>query len=299
MNNPSSEPSGLPSLREQFRPERERLRRELSTDQSPSEIVVAGRKALDRVGASIGASDQLTPDLRKTAIWLLEIVKSNTALFDEGREARIEWREIPKEKGWQQMADGLFFVLAAGLGLYAYMQQAALAFTAIMALSVFRLFDPVLWRKIRARLPFAKTRPLALEDLRSRYQIDATIDADPQSLLSHIDDSLATADHILARLSLPDQSSLWHDNPRLIGLIHSLLEAKTGKDGDFAIKLIDQELGAILKTEGIDIVSYEKNTAHMFDRLPAIGTIDTHMAAPALVKDGVILRRGTIWVSEA
>jgi len=94
------------------------------------------------------------------------------------------------------------------------------------ALVGLRFLEPKLLQAATQKLPFVKTKPLALEDLRGRYQIDAHIEADPQAFLSHVDDSLATADHILARLSLPEVETSWHDNARLMGVVQNLLEAK-------------------------------------------------------------------------
>lgn len=287
-----------PSLREAFRPERDRLSRELTIAMPPAQIVNEGRKALDRVATQMSERELTSPQIRKTALWLIEIVKSNTGLFDQGRETRIDWREIPADKAKSKLANLLFFGGAAAMMLAAFIFKNGGALYGIGALAGLRLMDPKILSAAAQKLPFMKSKPLAIEDLRTRYQIDAHIEADPQAFLTHIDDSLATADHILARLSIPDTQSEWHDHPRLMSVVQNLLEAGVMKDSPYALKLIDQELGSLLNGEGIEIISYSSKQAGLFDVLPSLGETQTRMAAPALIKDGRVIRRGTVWVAD-
>ena len=287
-----------PSLRDAFRPERDRLSRELSLTTPPGEIVTEGRKALDRVGSQISERAGMTPQVRKTALWLIEIVKSNTSLFDQGRETRIQWRELPADKRRGRLANLLFFGGAAAMMMAAYVFKNGGALYGVGALAALRCFDPKIMQAVRQKLPFTKSKPLAIEDFRAHYQIEAKIDADPQAFLSHIDDSLATADQILARLSIPEADTQWHDHSRLMSVVQNLLEAKTMNDSGYAMKLIDQELGSLLGSDGIEIVDYSPKQARLFDALPSLGETETRMAAPALVKDGRVIRRGTVWVAD-
>lgn len=287
-----------PSLRDAFRPERDRLGRDLTMAMPPAQIVNEGRKALDRVASQISEREQTSPQIKKTALWLIEIVKSNTGLFDQGRETRIDWREVPTENNRARWANLLFFGGAAAMMLTAFVFKNGGALYGIGALAGLRLLDPKILSAAAQKIPFMKSKPLAIEDLRSRYQIDAHIEADPQTFLSHIDDSLATADHILARLSIPETQAQWHDHPRLMSVVQHLLEAGVMQDSPYALKLIDQELGSLLKGEGIEIISYSPKQAGLFDVLPSLGEAQTRMAAPALMKDGRVIRRGTVWVAD-
>jgi len=291
-------PQNLPSLRETFRPERDRLSRELSLSMSPAQIVIAGRRALDHVASQMGDKPHLNPQIRKTALWLLEIVKSNTGLFDQGRDTRIHWREVPDDKSRGYWANIAFFGSAAAMMVAAFAFKNGGALYGVGALAALRLLDPKMRQAIAQKLPFVKTKPLAIEDLSARYQIEAAIEADPQAFLSHIDDSLAAADHILARLSIPQAQSSWYEHPRLMGLLQNLLEAQMGGDSAYAMKLIDQELGSILGGEGIEVIEYSKQQANLFDSLPSLDALQTHMAAPALIKDGQVIRRGSIWTAD-
>lgn len=291
-------PQNLPSLRESFRPERDRLSRDLGHMDAPGQIVIAGRQALDRVAAHMGDYPQLNPQIRKTALWLVEIVKSNTGLFDQGHAPQIQWREVPggaPRKLWPNL---LFFGGAAAMMTAALIFKNGGALYAVGALTVMRCADPKFIASAAQKLPFIKAKPLAIEDLQARYQIEAEITADPQAFLSHIDNSLAAADQILARLSIPPSQSQWHDNPRLISALQNLFEAQIGGDTDYALKVIDQELASVFGAEGIEIIHYAKDKAVLFDPLPGLGEAGIKMAAPAFVKDGRVLRRGTIWVPE-
>ena len=288
----------LPSLRETFRPERDRLSRELSLSMSPAQIVIEGRRALDHVASQMGDKPQLNPQIRKTALWLLEIVKSNTGLFDQGRDTRIHWREVPEDKPRGYWANIAFLGGAAAMMVAALVFKNGGALYAVGALAALRLLDPKMRQAIAQKFPFVKTKPLAIEDLSARYQIEAAIEADPQAFLSHIDDSLAAADHILARLSIPQAQSNWYEHPRLMGLLQNLLEAQMGGDSAYAMKLIDQELGSLLGGEGIEVIQYSKKQNNLFDSLPSLDALQTHMAAPALIKDGQVIRRGSIWTAE-
>jgi len=288
----------VPSLREKFRPERDRLNRELTLSMSPAQIVIEGRKALDRVAGQIGEQTALTPQLRKTALWLIEIVKSNTGLFDQGSDARIHWQEVPGHKAKGRAANFLFFSASAAMILAALLFKNIGALTAVGALTTLRLVDPQIIMSVRQKLPFVKQKPLVLEDLRARYQIETKIEADPKTFLSHIDNSLAAADHILARLSLPETGGDWHDNIRLMSLMQNLLEASAASDAHYALKLIDQELEALIASEGIEVVNYSPKDKALFDALPSLGETQTRMAAPALLKDGRVIRRGSLWVAD-
>ena len=284
------------SLREAFRPERDRLSRDLTIATPPAQIVMEGRKALDRIAGEISNRPATAPELRKTALWLIEIVKSNTGLFDQGRETKINWREVASAKSHRGVITHfLFFAGAGAMMLAAFIFKNGGALYGLGALVGLRLLDPALLRAVGHKIPFVKPKPLALEDLRGRYEIDAEIQADPKAFLSHIDDSLAAADHILTRLSLPDVETEWHDNARLMGVVQNLLEAKESGDRDYALKLIDQELGALLGADGIEIITYSPKTSELFDMLPSLGETETRMAAPALVKEGRVIRRGTVW----
>lgn len=291
-------PQNLPSLRESFRPERDRLSRELTRKAAPAQIVIAGRQALDRVAAHMADYPQLNPQIRKTALWLVEIVKTNTGLFDQGRDTQIHWREVPGDTSRRLWPNLLFFGGAAAMMIAAIIFKNGGALYAVGALTVVRALDPKFIEAAAQKLPFVKAKPLAIEDLRARYQIEAEIAADPQAFLSHIDDSLAAADQILARLSIPQSQSEWHEHPRLISALQNLFEAQIGGDSDYALKLIDHELASVLGAEGIEIIHYAKDKAELFDSLPSLGEGSVKMAAPAFVKDGRILRRGSIWVPE-
>jgi len=165
-------PASVPSLRDSFRPERDRLSRELSIAMPPAQIVMEGRKALDRVASEFSERPSLTPELRKTALWLIEIVKSNTGLFDQGRETKINWREVAGEKSSSALPTILFFGGAAAMMVAALIFKNGGALYGIGALAALRLFDPKIMEAVMQKLPFTKTKPLAIEDLRSRYQIE-------------------------------------------------------------------------------------------------------------------------------
>ena len=96
----------------------------------------------------------------------------------------------------------------------------------------------------------------------------------------------------------PQSETHWRENPRLMGLVQSLLEAEGAKDGDFALTLIKQELKSVLSGEGVELVTYSAKTKSLFDVLPALGETQTKMAAPALVAGDQILRRGTVWQAD-
>ena len=83
-----------------------------------------------------------------------------------------------------------------------------------------------------------------------------------------------------------------------MGVVQNLLEAKESGDHDYALKLIDQELGALLGADGIEVIRYAPKTEGLFDVLPSLGETSTRMAAPALVKDGRVIRRGSVWVAD-
>ena len=82
-----------------------------------------------------------------------------------------------------------------------------------------------------------------------------------------------------------------------MGVMQNLLEAKAADDGAFALKLVEGEVSSLLNSKGVSLVNYSKQTAHLFDSLPAIGETETREAAPALMAGDTVLKRGTVWVS--
>ena len=141
--------------------------------------------------------------------------------------------------------------------------------------------------------------PAALEDHSGRqFTAEARLSVDAAGLIGQIEDALKTADHILSRLAEPQPETHWADTPRLASMLQNLLEAGQAGDGDFAMDLIEKELPSLLRSGGVSIVEYSKQTREYFDELPGMGAGEKiEMAAPALLReDGSLLRRGTVWV---
>lgn len=285
----------LPSLERAFAPEEQALQKIYSENElSTAQIVTEARRALDRTGAiySHSVSD---PKLQRAGLWLLEIIKSGAGVLDQAVGTDLIWHEVanPVKKGWT--AQSLFFAVAAALAVYGFLQQNRLVVYTVAILALFRLLEPVNLRAIRSRLPFSRSKPQLLEDQNQSYNVEAKIITRTQSFIASIREALKTADHILLRLAEPESDSNWHDNPRLLGLMQGLLEARTANDGEFALKLIGQELESVLSAEGITQIEYTAKTAHLFDVLPAPGFETPKLAAPALMAGEAVIRRGTVW----
>lgn len=291
-------PHNVSSLARAFEPERQQLKKALGDqDLSASQIVADARRALDRAGASF-AQDSSDPHIHKAGLWLIEMVKAGAGVLDQGTHADIIWHEVPKPKAPKIAGQGLFFSVAGGLAVVALMQQASLALMSVAALAALRLVDPANWASLRKRIPFMP-KPLAIEDHSGRLmKAEAQVRADATGFVDSLADALRTADHILLRLSEPEAETHWRQDTRLMALVQSLLEASEAEDGDFALKLIGQELESILAAEGISRVAYSRKTKDLFDVLPGIGHDSPKLAAPALVADGEIIRRGTVWGPE-
>ena len=290
-------PSVVPSLARAFEPERRALQSALTPELTAAQIVGEARRALDRAGVAF-THEVSDTDLQKSGLWLLEMVKAGAGILDRATGADIVWSEHAARPKRQWAGRGLFYGAAGLFGVAGLLQGSMLTIFAAAALAGFRFFDPKDWGHFLEKIPFQK-KPVALEDLSGRrMQAEALIRADAQGFISQLVEALKTADHILLRLSEPDIETDWRDNPRLIGMMQSLLEAENAGDGDFALTLIRQEMKSVLAGEEVELIHYSKKTKDMFDILPAIGESETKMAAPALVSKGRILRRGTVWQSE-
>lgn len=297
MGMSSNLPSTTPSLARAFEPERARLRDELRAEDNNTDIVVIeARRALDKAGATFANSTD-DPTMQKAGLWLIEMVKSSAAVLDHGTKARISWNEVagPKVSIWS--GRGLFYGAAALFGAAGFVQGSGLVMLAAAVLAGLRAFDPGKWKTLAARLPFSKkTPPLLSNDFGKHMRVDAQIGVDADGFVDSLAEALRTADHILIRMSEPQIETHWRDNARLMGLVQNLLEAEGAEDGDFALRVINKELTSVLSGEGIERVNYTKKTSHLFDSLPAIGEVKIRQAAPALVADGTVIRRGTIWM---
>ena len=290
-------PSVVPSLARIFEPERQALQTALTPELSAAQIVGEARRALDRAGVAF-THEVSDPNLQKSGLWLLEMVKAGAGILDRATGADVIWSEHAVKPKRQWAGRGLFYGAAGLFGMAGLLQGSMLTIFAAAALAGLRFFDPKDWGHLLDKIPFRK-KPIAVEDLSGRrMQAEAFIRADAHGFITQLVDALKTADHILLRLAQPQTETDWRDNPRLIGMMQSLLEAQLAGDGDFALTLINQEMKSVLAGEDVELIAYSKKTKEMFDILPAIGETETKMAAPALVSKGKILRRGTVWQSE-
>ena len=291
-------PSVVPSLARIFEPERQALQTALTPELSAAQIVGEARRALDRAGVAF-THEVSDPNLQKSGLWLLEMVKAGAGILDRATGADVIWSEHAAKPKRQWAGRGLFYGAAGLFGIAGLLQGSMLTIFAAAALAGLRFFDPKDWGHLLDKIPFRK-KPIAVEDLSGRrMQAEAFIRADAHGFITQLVDALKTADHILLRLAQPQTETDWRDNPRLIGMMQSLLEAQLAGDGDFALTLINQEMKSVLAGEDVELIAYSKKTKEMFDILPAIGETETKMAAPALVSKGKILRRGTVWQSES
>lgn len=290
-------PSVVPSLARIFEPERRALQNTLTPELSAAQVVGEARRALDRAGVAF-THEISDPHLQKSGLWLLEMVKAGAGILDRATGADVVWSERAAKPKRQWAGRGLFYGAATVFGIAGLLQGSFLTIFSAAGLAGLRFFDPKDWGHLLDKIPFRK-KQVALEDLSGRrMEAEAFIRADAHGFITQLVEALKTADHILLRLAEPEAQTDWRDNPRLIGMIQSLLEAENAGDGDFALTLIKQEMKSVLAGEEVELITYSKKTKDMFDILPAIGETETKMAAPALMSNGKILRRGTVWQSE-
>lgn len=290
-------PSVVPSLARAFEPERRALQNILTPDLSAAQVVGEARRALDRAGAAF-SQEVSDPNLQKSGLWLLEMVKAGAGILDRATGADVIWSEHAAKPKRQWAGRGLFYGAAGLFAVAGLIQGSVTVILGAGVLAALRFFDPKDWGHLLDKIPFRK-KQIAIEDLSGRrMEAEAFIRADAHGFITQLVEALKTADHILLRLAEPEAQTHWRDNSRLVGLLQSLLEAQEAGDGDFALTLINQEMKSVLAGEGVALISYSKKTKDMFDILPAIGETETKMAAPALVAEGRVLRRGTVWQSE-
>ncbi|MEP3889001.1 MAG: hypothetical protein ABJN69_00960 [Hellea sp.] len=291
-------PSVVPSLARAFEPERKALQSVLTPELSAAQVVGEARRALDRAGTAF-THEVSDPHLQKSGLWLLEMVKAGAGILDRATGADVVWSERAARPKREWAGRGLFYGAAGVFAVAGLVQGSMTVILASGVLAAFRFFDPKDWGHLLDKIPFRK-KQIALEDLSGRrMEAEAFIRADAHGFITQLVEALKTADHILLRLAEPETQTHWRDNPRLTGMLQSLLEAQEAGDGDFALTLINQEMKSVLAGEGIELITYSKKTKDMFDILPAIGETETKMAAPALVSEGRVLRRGTVWQSES
>lgn len=290
-------PAIVPSLARVFEPERKVLQNSLTAELSAAQVVTEARRALDRAGVTF-TREVSDPNMQKTGLWLLEMVKAGAGILDRATGADVVWSEQAAKPKRQWAGRGLFYGAAGMFGVAGLLQGSMLTIFAATIMAGLRFFDPKDWGHLLDKVPFRK-KPIALEDLSGRrMKAEAFIRADAHGFVTQLVDALKTADHILLRLAEPHAETDWRDNPRLIGMMQSLLEAEQAGDGDFALTLIKQEMKSVLASEEVELITYSKQHKDMFDILPALGETETKMAAPALVSNGKLLRRGTVWKAD-
>lgn len=288
-----------PSLLAAFTPERDVLSEALGEQMSPAQTVGHVRRALDNAGRRF-ARDLEDPQLQKSGLWLIEVIKSGAGVLDRATTAEIAYTETAKPSGFAGLRPTLFYGAAGVLALAGFVQGTGLLVFGAGVLAALHTLDPQRFAQLKARLPFVKTPPALTDGTGRTLLAEARITTDREGFLNQITDALKTADHILARLAVSSEAAHWSEDMRLTGALQNLLEAGEAKDSDFAMELITRELPSLLAGEGIDLIQYSKKTADMFDVLPALGEGPrAEMAAPAMMnKAGRVLRRGTVWVRQ-
>jgi hypothetical protein len=294
-------PSVVPSLARAFEDERENLRMAISNQDLSSTIAVReAKRSLDRTG-SLFVTQTEDMQLQKAGLWLLEMVKSGAGVLDRGAKADVVWREVPQNSKRIIAGSTLFYGTAAVFMAAGFVQGSRLTMLAALVLAGLRFFDPKDWKRLLEKIPLIGRRKRKLLEAPSgqSFLADAHISVEAGGYVDSLADALRTADHILLRLSEPAQETDWRHDKRLIGFVQGMLEAKDANDSGFAMKLVGSELETILRSDGIEIVNYTKKSAHMFDVLPALDFDGKKpkQAAPALVSDGEVLRRGSVWVA--
>ena len=300
ISKPASRTLTLPSLLDAFESERAKLDAKLSEDLTSAQTVAALRSALDRAGARYARSFD-DPNLQKSGLWLIEVIKSGVGILDRATQTEITYVETAAPKSNLANIFGqtsLFYGAAGLLGLVGLIQTSSLTVLCAVILAALHTLEPGRFKKLRRLLPQTKP-PAALEDHSGRqFKAEARLKTDGPGLIGQIMDALKTSDAILKRLSEPKAETHWADTPRLAALFQNLLEAGSADDSDFAMELIEKELPSLISSGGLSIVKYSKTTKDFFDELPGLGDgPKVEMAAPALLRaDGTVLRRGTIWV---
>jgi hypothetical protein len=294
-------PAVVPSLARAFEEERDNLRMAISgQDLSSAVAVTEARRALDRTGDLFSRQTE-DMQIQKAGLWLLEMVKSGAAVLDRGAKADIVWREVPRTSTRIIAGSTLFYGTAAFFWVAGFVQESRLTMLAAIALAALRFFDPKDWKHILDKIPFIgrKKQNLLEAPTGQNFLADAHISVEAGGYVDSLADALRTADHVLMRLAEPVAQTGWKDDQRLMAFVQGLLEARAADDAGFAMKLVGSELETILRTDGIEIVDYSKKTQSLFDVLPALDMQGTKpkQAAPALIADGEVLRRGTIWVA--
>ncbi len=289
----------IPSLARAFEGERDSLRSLINDEGlSSQKSVTAARMALDRTGDIFAASTE-DMQLQKTGLWLLEMVKSGAGVLDKAASAEIIYSEVPNTSKRIIAGSTLFYGTSLGFLAAGFMQGSFLTMIAAVVLAVLRFFDPKDWKNFLAKIPFIgrKKTPLLEAQGGQNFKVAAYINVEAGGYVDALSDALKTADHVLSRLAEPQVQTQWMDDKRLMGFVQGLLEAKEAGDGSFAIKLVSTDLESILRSDGVEIVNYSRKTASYFDILPALDMDGkkAKQAAPALLKDGQIIRRGTIW----
>ncbi|HHI88816.1 MAG TPA: hypothetical protein ENK01_02585, partial [Hellea balneolensis] len=105
-------PAKVPSLAKAFGPEREALRQLIVEEELGANATVrAARIALERTGARF-ARETTDITIRRTGLWLLEMVKAGAGVLDKATKADIVWQEVPRPK-MRMIAGSTLYYLAA------------------------------------------------------------------------------------------------------------------------------------------------------------------------------------------
>lgn len=269
-----------------FEAKREEIRARLETAQDAGEAASIAMTALEHIACEL-AQDETDETARQRQQAVMALVRRAPLCL---RAARAQGQLIVEETPPQAVqADGLGKGLKlAGLCLLGVLAAAEavsgrLLFAALQLAGCALLFAGLL------RGNGAQPRQMA--------RAQGVSKADAAELLRAMGELCQTADICVSDLQLLERDGA---QARIVGtadeatldLLVSLLEAQETGRGDLALARLDQVRTALkqMGIEAVDFVAGDVECARMFDVLPTLG--EPRTVRPALIRDGVLLRRG-------
>ena len=269
-----------------FEAGREEIRAQLEAARDANEAASLAMAALERIACAL-AQDETDEMARQRQQAVMALAKRAPLCL---RAARA-WGQLIVEEAPVQAAQGER--LSRGLRLAGLCLLGVLA----AAQAIGGQLLPAALELAGGALLFAGVMRGAGAQPQQKMRAEGILKADAAELLRAMGELCQAADICVSDLQLLERDGA---QARIVGtaddvtldLLVSLLEAQATGRGDVALARLDQ-VRTTLKLMGIEAVEYaadDPECARMFDVLPTLGKMRT--VRPALIRDGVLLRRG-------
>lgn len=307
----------MASLLEIFKEQSSGLLNSLSTQVNRDSATETTREFLDRLRIAYLMRGDLDEAEQQLVSGLIECIKETSQVLSAGRaQPYLFLEEKPavqqEQEGNKRLLVGSIVSAVLLIGVLAMQQDIVglllLLITAgLLGSLMLRLFprQAGLFGALVLRLISGQPSPSDLqlgsdkEVGKLLQHIRARVEVQPETWVARLENAIRLVDSLVVqfRLRALDRKKPLRLDREMLDFLQDLMEAHYEQDGVFALKKIQFQVPALLKREGISVVSYDGTNAQLFElekqpRGEPITKDEPHTIRPALIRDNECIRLG-------